>query len=129
MKIIDVDIYMQRILAFDCYEDFEKYCKEHNVLESEDDVSLREASNGLAGVVEYTSPIEDEDGNEIQADLFLALREKRLDDLSHESLHVAMTILENAGVNVDYEQQEPLAYLMQYIFREYCKKFKWKYKS
>lgn len=128
MKIIDVSIYMQRVLAFDCYDEFEKYCKEHNVIESEEDEMMRLGSSGLAGVIEYETPIRDEEGNEIQADLFLALREKRLDDLSHEALHVAWTILENAGVNVDYEQQEPITYLAQYIFREYCKKFKWKYK-
>jgi len=128
LKYINVDVYMQRVLAFDCYDDFEDYCKTNKVVEDEDDEIMRHGSSGLAGVVEYEEPIDSEHGK-VDADLFIALREKRLDDLSHECLHSSWMILENAGVKVDFENQEPLTYLSQYLFREYCKAFKWKYKD
>ena len=36
----------------------------------------------------------------------------------HESLHVSWAILDSRGVEVSYNNQEPLAYLMDYISNE-----------
>lgn len=38
--------------------------------------------------------------------------------LSHESTHAAMHILSMSGVNYDFENQEALCYLQDYIFSE-----------
>ena len=39
----------------------------------------------------------------------------------HESIHAAWDVLNHVGVNVDYDNQEALTYLAEYIFTETLK--------
>lgn len=126
MKIIDVDVYMQRVLIFNNYQTLKSYCEQNNVVLEDENATIFEDSNALAGVLDYREPITSDEG-EIEADFFIALSTNRYDDLSHECFHCAFLILQNAGVECTFENQEPLAYLMQFLFREYCKAFNWKY--
>jgi hypothetical protein len=47
---------------------------------------------------------------------------KRPDIFAHEAFHAACNILDKAGVGLDYDNQEPHAYLIQWIVGE-CHKF------
>lgn len=44
-----------------------------------------------------------------------------LDTLAHECLHASLRIMEEIGMTVDCEHDEPAAHLAGYLFRTYCK--------
>lgn len=44
-----------------------------------------------------------------------------LDVVCHEAIHCAIEILSNLGITVGPEEQEPLCYLADHLFTEYCK--------
>lgn len=49
------------------------------------------------------------------------IREPSPSLVMHESIHAAWDILDHVGVNVDYDNQEALTYMAEYIFTETLK--------
>jgi hypothetical protein len=49
---------------------------------------------------------------------------KELDILHHECIHAANFVLSKKGVEIDSENDEALAYLSQFVFRQCMKHFK-----
>lgn len=126
MKIIDIDIYQQRVLIFDTYDSLYDYMNENNVDLDVELAETIESSRGIAGGMCYKFPLQDDKYGERNADFFLALNERKMDILAHEAIHSSWDILDNAGVKVTYKNHEMLSYLSQFIFREYCQAFGWK---
>lgn len=47
--------------------------------------------------------------------------DNNLDVVCHEAIHCAISILSDRGITVGPEEQEPLCYLADHLFTEYCK--------
>jgi len=119
MKRIPVDIYRQEVLLFSSYKELERYCKKEDIdLEERSWDGLKasmEASEAMAGVLMYP------DGS---GAFYIALESITLGNLLHECIHGAFFILENAGVEISFKNQESITYLSQYLFEEAVSKLK-----
>jgi hypothetical protein len=122
MKIINIDVYNTRILAFDSFKDFQRYIKKHTVVVSDEDRQAFDGNyaHGIGGILEYENPVDPER----QMDYFIVVEgAHNISVVTHEALHVAMFMLHYIGVSYTVNEQEPLCYLVEYVVREYIRLF------
>lgn len=118
MKLIPVDIYHQKVYAFDSVKDIERYCKKNQYdYDSISDMVM--SSHGVSGILD---PIDET--ADVQPIFFIFVKDPSLDTIIHECTHIAMFMLAVIGVTVDVCEQEPIAYLIPYLTKSYCQQFK-----
>lgn len=113
MKIINVDIYNQKVATFTSIKDIKSYCNknQYNFDEIEDFI---QTSHGVSGILE---PLADD----VMPIFFIYCKDDSMDTIIHECTHVAMFMLACIGVTVDVNEQEPIAYLIPYLVKNYCR--------
>ena len=113
MKKINVDVYNQQIKVFESFKSVRKWIskKENEVDENENAEleNLMNFSTGFAGIVKTI------DGTNHWV---IALEEKNIITLTHESLHMAYMMLDFIGVEHTVDNHEALCYLHHFIFGE-----------
>lgn len=117
MKKIKVDVYDQIVYAFDSEKALEKFCNQKGFFYDEYTTRM---SYGCAGVLVP----EDEESEDQSGAFFILVKSKSVPLVVHECAHVAVYILSCLGISYDVDNQEPLAYLSEYLFKEYCRQFK-----
>lgn len=116
MKKIRVDVYDQTLHAFDNAADVKRFCTK-NGYDYEVVQDVVEGAFGCAGMIPSL------DDNEQDA-FFLLIKTPSIPLLAHEAVHAAMFMLTCVDVSFSFEEQEPLAYLVEYIIKDYCRQFK-----
>lgn len=110
MKKLHIPIYEQVIYLFDSFKDHDRWVQKYLGCDHE--------ARDIVGAVDY---YENEEGTII---VTLTVQDKDIFTVLHESIHAAWEVLGKAGVKVDSDNQEPLAYLSEYIAKGYLKAFK-----
>ena len=62
----------------------------------------------------YVETIRDDDGNRAILLVFRSLEDATIECIAHESTHLAMITLDMAGVPINFDNQEAVAYLVGY---------------
>ena len=72
---------------------------------------LEEDEMGFSG---YVETVRDDDGNHAILLVFRSLEDATIECIAHESTHLVMITLDMAGVPINFENQEAVAYLVGY---------------
>ena len=70
---------------------------------------LEEDKLGFSG---YVETVQDDDGNRAILLVFRSLEDATIECIAHECTHLAMITLDMAGVPINFENQEAVAYLV-----------------
>ena len=120
MKKINIDMFDQVIYAFDSNKSVEKYCERNGYILSDNIRDVASSSDGYVAVLS-SEPNDDDISHSI---IIMVVTSNSLPLIVHECVHAAIFLLDLVGISVSPEEQEPVAYLTEYIFKSYCKKFK-----
>lgn len=99
----------QPVLFFKDNEEYSSFVKRKKIGDDFD-------SSGYAG---HSGVIGTDGGLPVM--FYIVCEDQTLETACHESLHCAMNILHALGIDFGAHNQEPLCYLHEYIFKEYCK--------
>lgn len=103
---LQVPLYDTSLVFFDKSARLEKFFRKNN-----QEADLSQLPTGVAGSAARLS-------NGSSSIVVMYLPEDDLQVLAHECVHAAWHVLDYAGVEVDYENHEALAYLVDHIFKE-----------
>ena len=97
-KRFKIPLYNREVLVYFC----EAVAKKEIPLLEEDEM-------GFSG---YVETVQDDDGNRAILLVFRSLEDATIECIAHESTHLAMITLDMAGVPINFENQEAVAYLV-----------------
>ena len=82
---------------------------------------LKQASYEVSATV-WVNEITNGDGDTV-CGMMMVCNKRDTNTVAHEATHLAMKTLEFAGVEIDYDNHEALAYLVGYITEQFTKKW------
>ena len=97
-KRFKIPLYNREVLVYFCEADAKKEIP-----------LLEEDEMGFSG---YVETVQDDDGNRAILLVFRSLEDATIECIAHESTHLAMITLDMAGVPINFENQEAVAYLV-----------------
>ena len=97
-KRFKIPLYNREVLVYFCEADAKKEIP-----------LLEEDEMGFSG---YVETVRDDDGNRAILLVFRSLEDATIECIAHESTHLAMITLDMAGVPINFENQEAVAYLV-----------------
>lgn len=112
VKEVEVPLYDQTLIITNDFEKLLKHlARKYKIIWDYDPV-------GQAGfVTKFENP-------DTGASLIILCSINDLQTITHECVHAAWGVLETVGIEVSFENQEPLAYLTDWIFQATIKAFK-----
>ena len=99
-KRFRIPLYNREVLVYFCEADAKKEIP-----------LLEEDEMGFSG---YVETVQDDDGNRAILLVFRSLEDATIECIAHESTHLAMITLDMAGVPINFDNQEAVAYLVGY---------------
>ena len=97
-KRFKIPLYNREVLVYFCEADAKKEIP-----------LLEEDEMGFSG---YVETVQDDDGNRAILLVFRSLEDATIECIAHECTHLAMITLDMAGVPINFENQEAVAYLV-----------------
>ena len=97
-KRFKIPLYNREVLVYFCEADAKKEIP-----------LLEEDEMGFSG---YVETVQDDDGNRAILLVFRSLEDATIECIAHESTHLAMITLDMAGVPINFDNQEAVAYLV-----------------
>ena len=97
-KRFKIPLYNREVLVYFCEADAKKEIP-----------LLEEDKMGFSG---YVETVQDEDGNRAILLVFRSLEDATIECIAHECTHLAMITLDMAGVPINFDNQEAVAYLV-----------------
>ncbi len=97
-KRFKIPLYNREVLVYFCEADAKKEIP-----------LLEEDEMGFSG---YVETVRDDDGNRAILLVFRSLEDATIECIAHESTHLAMITLNMAGVPINFDNQEAVAYLV-----------------
>ena len=97
-KRFKIPLYNREVLVYFCEADAKKEIP-----------LLEEDEMGFSG---YVETVRDDDGNRAILLVFRSLEDATIECIAHESTHLAMITLDMAGVPINFDNQEAVAYLV-----------------
>ena len=97
-KRFKIPLYNREVLVYFCEADAKKEIP-----------LLEEDEMGFSG---YVETVQDDDGNRAILLVFRSLEDTTIECIAHESTHLAMITLDMAGVPINFDNQEAVAYLV-----------------
>ena len=97
-KRFKIPLYNREVLVYFCEADAKKEIP-----------LLEEDETGFSG---YVETVQDDDGNRAILLVFRSLEDATIECIAHESTHLAMITLNMAGVPINFDNQEAVAYLV-----------------
>ena len=97
-KRFKIPLYNREVLVYFCEADAKKEIP-----------LLEEDEMGFSG---YVETVQDDDGNRAILLVFRSLEDATIECIAHESTHLAMITLNMAGVPINFDNQEAVAYLV-----------------
>ena len=97
-KRFKIPLYNREVLVYFCEADAKKEIP-----------LLEEDKMGFSG---YVETVRDDDGNHAILLVFRSLEDATIECIAHECTHLAMITLDMAGVPINFENQEAVAYLV-----------------
>ena len=97
-KRFKIPLYNREVLVYFCEADAKKEIP-----------LLEEDEMGFSG---YVETVRDDDGNHAILLVFRSLEDATIECIAHECTHLAMITLDMAGVPINFENQEAVAYLV-----------------
>ena len=97
-KRFKIPLYNREVLVYFCEADAKKEIP-----------LLEEDEMGFSG---YVETVQDDDGNRAILLVFRSLEDATIECIAHESTHLAMNTLDMAGVPINFDNQEAVAYLV-----------------
>ena len=97
-KRFKIPLYNREVLVYFCEADAKKEIP-----------LLEEDEMGFSG---YVETVQDDDGNRAILLVFRSLEDATIECIAHESTHLAMITMDMAGVPINFDNQEAVAYLV-----------------
>ena len=97
-KRFKIPLYNREVLVYFCEADAKKEIP-----------LLEEDEMGFSG---YVETVQDDDGNRAILLVFRSLEDATIECIAHESTNLAMITLDMAGVPINFDNQEAVAYLV-----------------
>ena len=97
-KRFKIPLYNREVLVYFCEADAKKEIP-----------LLEEDEMGFSG---YVETVQDDDGNRAILLVFRSLEDATIECIAHECTHLAMITLDMAGVPINFDNQEAVAYLV-----------------